>query len=63
MTRRLVITENITLDGVVENDGSWFDPTDDSEQGQQLAKITRQHAAMSDAFLAGRVTFEEMREF
>lgn len=63
MTRRLVITENITLDGVVENDGSWFDPTDDSEQGQQLAEITRQHAATSDGFLTGRVTFEEMREF
>lgn len=62
-TRRLVITENITLDGVVENDGSWFDPTDDSEQGQQLAAITRQHAAASDGFLVGRITFEEMREF
>lgn len=63
MTRRLVITENITLDGVVENDGSWFDPTEDSEQGQQLAEITREHAAASDGFLAGRITFEEMRGF
>lgn len=63
MTRRLIITENITLDGVVENDGSWFDPTDDSEQGQQLAAITQQHAAASDGFLVGRITFEEMRGF
>lgn len=63
MTRRLVITENITLDGVVENDGSWFDPTDDSEQGRQLAETTRKHAAASDGFLVGRVTFEEMRGF
>lgn len=63
MTRRLVITENITLDGVVENDGSWFDPTEDSAQGEQLAQITRQHAAVSDGFLVGRVTFEEMRGF
>lgn len=63
MTRRLVVTENITLDGVVENDGSWFDPTDDSEQGRQLAAVTQQHAAASDAFLVGRVTFEEMRDF
>lgn len=63
MTRRLVITENITLDGVVENDGSWFDPTDDSEQGRQLAEVTREHAAASDGFLVGRTTFEEMREF
>lgn len=63
MTRRLVIDENITLDGVVENDGSWFDPTDDSAQGQQLAEVTQQNAAASDAFLVGRITFEEMREF
>ena len=62
MTRKLVITENITLDGVVENDGSWFDPTDDSAQGRQLAEITRAHAAESDGFLVGRTTFEEMRE-
>lgn len=63
MPRRLVITENITLDGVVENDGSWFDPTEISEQAQQLAEITRKHAAASDGFLVGRVTFEEMRGF
>lgn len=63
MTRRIVITENITLDGVVENDGSWFDPTEDSEQGRQLAEVTRVHAAASDGFLVGRVTFEEMRGF
>ena len=63
MTRRLVITENITLDGVVEHDGTWFDPTDDSEQGRQLAEITQQHAADSDGFLVGRTTFEEMRGF
>lgn len=63
MTRRLIITENITLDGVVENDGTWFDPTDDSEQGRELAEVTREHAAASDGFLVGRTTFEEMREF
>lgn len=63
MTRRLIITENITIDGVVENDGTWFDPTDDSEQGRELAEITRQHADASDGFLVGRTTFEEMREF
>lgn len=63
MTRRLVITENITLDGVVENDGTWFDPTEDSDRGRELAAITRQHAAASDGFLVGRVTFEGMRGF
>lgn len=63
MPRRLVITENITVDGVVENDASWFDPTDDSEQGRELAQVIQVHAAASDGFLVGRITFEEMREF
>ena len=63
MTRQLVITENITLDGVVDGSGSWFDPTEDTVQGRQLAEVTRQHAAASDGFLVGRITCEEMRGF
>ncbi len=63
MARRVVVTENITLDGVVENDGTWFDPTEDSERGRELAALTAEHAAASDAFLVGRITFEEMRGF
>ncbi len=63
MTRRVVVTENMTLDGVVENDGTWFDPTEDSDRGRELAAVTAEHAAASDAFLVGRVTFEEMRGF
>jgi dihydrofolate reductase len=63
MSRRLVVTENITLDGVVENDGTWFDPTEESDRGRELAAVTAQHAAASDGFLVGRTTFEEMRDF
>ena len=63
MARRLVITENITLDGVVENDGTWFDPTEDSDRGRELAAVTAEHAAASDGFLVGRTTFQEMRGF
>ena len=61
--RRLVVTQNITVDGVVEASEGWFDPTDDSEQGRQLAEATREQAAASDGFLVGRVTFEQMRGF
>ncbi|MDJ0315059.1 dihydrofolate reductase family protein [Arthrobacter sp. H35-D1] len=61
--RRLVITENISLDGVIENDGSWFDPTKDSRQQRELAEVTRKHAAASDGFPVGRTTFEQMRGF
>ncbi|MBK1786635.1 dihydrofolate reductase family protein [Prauserella cavernicola] len=61
--RRLVITQNTTLDGVVENDGTWFDPTGDTQRERELAVVTREHSAASDGFLVGRVTFEEMRGF
>lgn len=63
MTRQLVVTQHITLDGVVTNDGNWFDPTEESERGRELARITAEQASASDAFLVGRVTFEEMRGF
>jgi dihydrofolate reductase len=61
--RRIVVTENITLDGVVEMLENWFDPTEESEQNRELAAVTREHAAASDGFLVGRVTFESMRGF
>ena len=61
--RRIVITQNITLDGVIDTAESWFDVTTDTDQGRELAEVTAQHAAMSDGFLVGRVTFEEMRSF
>jgi dihydrofolate reductase len=61
--RRIVVTQNITLDGVVDNEQSWFDVTADTEQGRELAEVTAEHAAASDGFLVGRVTFEEMRGF
>lgn len=59
--RRIVVTQNITLDGVIDNAESWFHVTADDEQGRQLAAITAEHAAASDGFLVGRTTFEEMR--
>ena len=61
--RRIVITENITLDGVVDNDQSWFEVSVDTELGKELAAVTAEHSAASDGFLVGRVTFEEMRGF
>lgn len=61
--RRIVVTENVSLDGVVDNSRSWFDPTADTAQNRELAAITADHAAASDGFLVGRVTFEEMRGF
>ena len=62
--RDLVITQNITLDGVIDAAGGWFAPGDDSgdDLSDVLAALTAQREA-SDAFLTGRVTFEELRGF
>lgn len=62
--RRLVVTENITLDGVIDADGGWFFPSDVEEvdQSDVLAAVQEQ-AAASDGFLTGRLTFEAMRDF
>ena len=49
--RHIVVTQNITLDGVVDNTRSWFDPTADTQQGRELAATTAEHAAASDGFL------------
>lgn len=61
--RRIVVTQMISLDGIIDNEQSWFDPTADTAQNAEMAEVTRQHAAASDGFLVGRVTFEEMRGF
>ena len=46
--RHIVVTQNITLDGIVDNTLSWFDPTADTQQGRELAAITAEHAAAPD---------------
>lgn len=62
--RDLVVTENITLDGVIEMTEGWWDPTDTAEPAQSdLADVVRQQREAADAFLVGRVTFEQMRGY
>jgi dihydrofolate reductase len=57
---RLVVTQNITLDGAVEMLDSWFDPTD---QDPELAAEVRRQDESCDALLLGRRTFEDFRGF
>jgi dihydrofolate reductase len=61
--RTLVVTENITLDGVIDATGGWFDPTDDTVDQSDLIEQTQRHSAAADAFLCGRNTFEAFRGF
>jgi dihydrofolate reductase len=58
--RKLVITENITLDGSIEMLGDWFDPQ--SQDDDLLAESHRQDAEC-DAMLLGRQTFEDFRGY
>ncbi len=58
--RKLVITENITLDGSIEMLDDWFDPQ--AQDDELLAESHRQDAEC-DAVLLGRRTFEDFRSY
>jgi dihydrofolate reductase len=58
--RKLVITQNITLDGSIEMLDDWFDP---QLQDDDLLAETHRQDAESDALLLGRRTFEDFRSY
>jgi dihydrofolate reductase len=62
--RELVVTQNITLDGVIDAAEGWFEPAGEEgvDQSDVIAAIREQSAA-SDALLVGRVTFEQLRGY
>lgn len=62
MARELVITQNITVDGVIEATDDWFGPAD-GDDGTDLLDQVREHMAREVGFLVGRQTFEDMRGF
>lgn len=62
----LVITQNISLDGVVEvteATGEWFSPADGDSDMADLEATLREMMEDQDAQLYGRKTFEAMRGF
>jgi dihydrofolate reductase len=62
--RKLIVTENITLDGVIDARDGWFSPAGDEEVDQSdINDALREQAGAADALLLGRVTFEEMRGY
>jgi dihydrofolate reductase len=60
----LVVTENITLDGVIDATEGWFDPAGDEgvDNSDVIEALQRQMEAQ-DALLLGRVTFESLRGY
>ena len=62
--RDLIVTENITLDGVIDAAEGWFNPSGDSEVDESdIVEAIRVQAHAADALLVGRVTFEQMRGY
>ena len=63
---KLVITENISLDGVVEqNDqtGEWFSVAASDADTSDINEALREMMGQEDAQLYGRKTFEAMRGY
>jgi dihydrofolate reductase len=58
--RKLVITQNITLDGSIEMLDDWFDP---QLQDDELLAETHRQDEKCDAMLLGRRTFEDFRGY
>jgi len=58
--RRLVITQNITLDGSIEMLDDWFDP---QLADEDLLEESHRQDAQADALLVGRQTFEDFRGY
>jgi dihydrofolate reductase len=62
--RKLVVTENITLDGVIDASDGWFAPAGAEDVDQSdLNRALREQAEAADALLLGRVTFEQFRGY
>jgi dihydrofolate reductase len=61
--RKLVVTENITVDGVIDMAGGWFDPLAKDVDQSDITAASTEHREAADALLVGRNTFEAFREF
>ncbi|MGY1776651.1 dihydrofolate reductase family protein [Geodermatophilus sp. SYSU D00804] len=62
-TARLVVTQNVTVDGVVEAVDDWFAPQDDGVDASDQLDVVREHMAGESVLLLGRRTFEDMRSY
>ena len=49
--RKLVVTENITLDGVIDMAAGWFDPLSEDVDQSDMAAATAEHREGADALL------------
>lgn len=65
MARDLIVTENITIDSVVDATGDWFVPSgsEDPDHVTEMRAVEARLRATADAVLVGRLTFEAFRGY
>ncbi len=61
-SRRLIVTENISVNGVIEFIDAWFDPAD-QDDADDLYAVMRDQMAREEALILGRKTFEDFRGY
>jgi dihydrofolate reductase len=62
--RKLVVTENITVDGVIDAAEGWFSPAADEDVNvSDMVESIRRQREDADALLVGRQTFEDLRGY
>ena len=60
----LTVTQNITLDGVIDASEGWFAPAgEEASTPRTSRRWSQEQMAKEEAVLLGRTTFEEMRGF
>jgi dihydrofolate reductase len=60
--RALIVTENITIDGVIDAGGNWFD-VQDADARADMSEVEQRHRDGADAVLLGRATYEAFESY
>jgi dihydrofolate reductase len=60
-SRKLIVAENISTNGVIEFLDPWFDPGE--QEDNDLLEVVRAHTVAETALLLGRQTFEDFRSY
>jgi dihydrofolate reductase len=65
VARDLIVTENITVDSVIDATGDWFVPSgsEEPEHVAEMREVEERLRATADALLVGRLTFEAFRGY
>ena len=65
MARDLIVTENITVDSVIDASGDWFVPAgaEEADDIAEMREVEERLRSTADALLVGRHTFEAFRGY